>query len=305
MIGTTATHPEATCSVLISAYNVAPYLADAVESALDQLAPGDEVVVVDDCSTDDTGSVLSRYAGRVLALRTPQNLGSAGARNYGAQKASGHVLAMLDGDDVALPGRLDAHRHAFARGVDLSYGRMAMISADGSLQGWHRGSAINSRLALSDQLIFQNPIAFSTAGIRLSLFDRLGGFRSDIRSSEDRELWARVVASGARVELIDEYLSAYRVRPGSKTLDWRVKLRAYEAIHRMLADRGHGLPDAFATAGFQRTALVGAANIAWRRARAERSPRRLVDVLTLSARALPWEIRYRWWYWRLPRRSRA
>jgi glycosyltransferase involved in cell wall biosynthesis len=295
---------DPTCSVLITAYNVAPFLRDAVESALDQLRPGDEVVVVDDRSADDPWAALVGARKRITALSTPENVGSAGARNLGAEHASGDILVMLDGDDVALPGRLDAHRRAYAAGVDLSYGRMAMIRADGGLSGWHRGSAINSRLPLSDQLIFQNPIAFSTAAIRRDLFAKLRGFRSDIRSSEDRELWARVVRSGARVELTDEYLTAYRVRSGSKTFDWKAKLRAYEAIHNLLVAEGHGLPAAFAKAGYQRTALVGAANIALRQARAERDLRRLVDVAVLSARAVPWELRYHWWYRRFVRADR-
>ena len=102
--------PDRSVAVIIAAYNVAPTIGDAVRSALDQ-AETAEVVVVDDASSDGTAAVvddLAREDSRVTLIRQPINSGPARARNLAIEATTSPFIAILDGDDILLPGRFTA-----------------------------------------------------------------------------------------------------------------------------------------------------------------------------------------------------
>ena len=84
-------------SVVIPCYNAERFLAEAIESALAQTRPVHEIIVADDCSTDDSAEITRRYG--VRYVRTPCNQGPAAARNLGAAAATGELVAWLDADD--------------------------------------------------------------------------------------------------------------------------------------------------------------------------------------------------------------
>jgi succinoglycan biosynthesis protein ExoO len=97
-------------SVLIAAYNAESFLHRAVESALHQTFPVEEVLIVDDSSQDATASAarrLSRQDSRVRLISLPVNGGPAMARNTGLDAATGDWVAVLDADDAFLPQRLE------------------------------------------------------------------------------------------------------------------------------------------------------------------------------------------------------
>jgi succinoglycan biosynthesis protein ExoO len=108
-------------SVVITSFNVAGYIAQAIRSALDQHGVTVEVIVVDDASTDATWDVISAFTDeRVASFRLPRNAGPSVARNVGFAEARGEWIAMLDGDDILLPGRLQRMvARARALGADM------------------------------------------------------------------------------------------------------------------------------------------------------------------------------------------
>jgi glycosyltransferase involved in cell wall biosynthesis len=99
----------AAVSVIIPTYNRAEVVPRAVKSALGQCLPGDEVIVVDDGSTDHTERALAPFAGRIRYLRT-SNRGAGSARNRGIHAARNPLLAFLDSDDEWMPGKLQLQR---------------------------------------------------------------------------------------------------------------------------------------------------------------------------------------------------
>lgn len=108
-------------SVVIPTYNVEEYIAETLESVLAQSRPPDEIIVVDDASTDATREVVRRYP--VTLLEQAENRGSCAARNRAIQAASGDVIATIDGDDLWAPdhlgvltGMLERHPEAVAAG---------------------------------------------------------------------------------------------------------------------------------------------------------------------------------------------
>jgi glycosyltransferase involved in cell wall biosynthesis len=92
-------------SVIIPCYNQGRFLAEALQSVLDQDYPDKEIIIVNDGSTDETRQVAARFEKFITYIEQP-NLGAASARNAGIRRAQGEYIAFLDADDVCLPGRL-------------------------------------------------------------------------------------------------------------------------------------------------------------------------------------------------------
>ena len=85
-------------SVIIPGYNVQEYISNAIESVLNQDFKNYELIVIDDCSTDNTSEIVSKYK-QVKLIRNEENLASGGARNVGLDKANGEYVIFLDADD--------------------------------------------------------------------------------------------------------------------------------------------------------------------------------------------------------------
>lgn len=99
----------ASVSVIMPTFNRARWLGSAIRSALEQLQAGDELIVIDDGSTDDTRAVVAAFGDRVTYLRGDHR-GAGPARNLGLAHARGELVAFLDSDDEWLPGKLAMQR---------------------------------------------------------------------------------------------------------------------------------------------------------------------------------------------------
>jgi GT2 family glycosyltransferase len=191
--------PELT--VVIAARDAARTLPACLEAILEQAGPEVEVLVVDDCSSDDTREVAARFAVRLIAL--PEHLGVAGARNRGARAARAPILFFFDADVVAAPGTL-------ARGRSL-LSDLAVDAAIGSYDDEPRDRSMVSQFKnLAHHYFHQRsaPCAGTFWGacgvIRRDRFLAVGGFderRYRLPSIEDVELGYRLVEAGARIRL--------------------------------------------------------------------------------------------------------
>jgi len=104
---------DPTVSVVIPTYNRAHLIRRAVDSALAATAPGDEIIVVDDGSTDDTADILGSYGDRIRYVRI-RNAGAGAARNYGIREARNPLIAFLDSDDEWFADKLCMQRAVLA-----------------------------------------------------------------------------------------------------------------------------------------------------------------------------------------------
>jgi glycosyltransferase involved in cell wall biosynthesis len=135
--------PVPPVSVVVPTYNRSTLVGRAVESALAALAEGDEVIVVDDGSSDETEKVLERYAGRLRYVRQP-HAGAGRARNRGVREARHPWVAFLDSDDEWLPDRLSLTRRVLEARPDVlfCFTDLAAHRAEGEsrrhLATWHR-----------------------------------------------------------------------------------------------------------------------------------------------------------------------
>jgi GT2 family glycosyltransferase len=217
-------------SIVIPAFNVEAYIEAAVHSALAQTIQNIEVIVVDDGSTDGT-------AGRVQALDDPRirlirrsNRGLAATRNVGIRHARGFYVGFLDGDDLWKPERAARHLDVMEQDprIGVTYSHYAYIDESGRPTGEILFSSVSEPNLR--QMVHRNR-AGSSVILRMDCLMQSGLFDESLRSSEDYDLWIRVLArTPFRLRLVPEPLALYRVRPGSLTMDFESFLRTADRL---------------------------------------------------------------------------
>lgn len=197
---------DPTISVVIPTYNRARFLPAAVASVRAQSYPCDEILIVDDGSSDDTAEVVAALGPGVRLIRQA-NAGPAAARNRGIDEARCDLVAFLDTDDRWLPGKLAAQVELFRREPALALACADMAIEDGAgvqlveSNFVQRGlqpefAALNGR-PLPDaprRLLELNFVNTSTVVAKRQLLVELGGFDTRLRYGEDLELWLRIAA---------------------------------------------------------------------------------------------------------------
>lgn len=205
-------------SVIVPAYNVSTYIADALKSLERQSFKEFEVLIVDDGSTDDTAEIVQTFCQRDSRFRLLQkpNGGLASARNYGIRQARGEYIALLDGDDIYEPDKLITHVIQLDRSskIGVVYSASRAIRDDGK----PTFMVLSGKPIKSDPLVAllcKNFVGHgSNAVFRRSIFEEVGGFDETLPSCEDVDFWLRIAATRHwDFYLVPEVLCGYRVRP--------------------------------------------------------------------------------------------
>lgn len=184
-------------------------VGETIESVLQQTYPHWEMLVVDDCSPDDTCAVVAAWSERdprVRLIRSERNGGPAAARNRGIAAASGRWLAFLDSDDLWLPRKLErCIDHAQATSSPLVFTGFRRISFDGSQTGRYIG--VPERIDYR-RLLRNTAIATSTV-----LIDRtkVGTVHMKKTYYDDFACWLEILKPGRVAHGLDEDLMRYRV----------------------------------------------------------------------------------------------
>jgi glycosyltransferase involved in cell wall biosynthesis len=209
--------PSGRVSVIIPAYNAAPFIKETIESVFAQTYPYFEVIVVNDGSPDtpELESVLAPYLDRVSYIRQ-ENRGLAGARNTGLTAATGEFVALLDADDIWLPNYLQRQVHCLNDGPDLSLVYCnARFFGDSFLAGKEYMQLCPSEgEATATALISRRCHVFVSVTARTEAL-RAVGFDESLRSCEDFDCWIRFVAAGFKIGYHREVLVLYRKRKAS------------------------------------------------------------------------------------------
>lgn len=121
-------------SAVITLYNLEKYIDDAIQSVLRQTRPPEEIIVVDDCSTDRSANVVSRYGGKIIHIRQDKNIGALRNSLSGLKAATGDIVAFLDGDDVWLPAKLEAIETEFLQDKEVVLVSHDFIQVDENLR---------------------------------------------------------------------------------------------------------------------------------------------------------------------------
>ena len=209
-------------SVLMPVYNVAPYLREAMDSILNQSFRDFELIVLDDCSPDNSEEILDTYSdSRIVRYRGKKNEGLANVLNVGIGMAKGDLIARMDSDDISLSHRfekqvafLDAHPD-----VDLVSAGMERFGDSDSITSY----STNSEDVKFDALSF-SPILHPTSMWRRTRFIENDLFyRQEMVPSEDYDLWTRALVKRLVLVNMPEILYRYRSHPAQVTRvnkDW-------------------------------------------------------------------------------------
>jgi glycosyltransferase involved in cell wall biosynthesis len=232
-------------TVLIDTYNYGQYVEEAVASVLAQDFPAEqrEILVVDDGSTDDTQERMQKFGDAIRYLRKP-NGGQASAFNFGFEHARGEVVALLDADDVWLPGKLQIVCEAFSRnaGAGLVYHRYIEMDTTSQTQRDSGYSLISGHLFPSRKRLLSYAIyPTSTLAIRVTALRRLLPVPTELTFQADAYL-AGLIVFVAPVLALREPLAVYRIHGnnlfgGQRTGALRTKLERRMNTRKALHDR--------------------------------------------------------------------
>jgi len=197
-------------SIITPSWNVEGLIGETIASVQAQTFSDWELLIADDCSTDNTAAVIESFAAkdpRVKLIRQPRNGGPALARQAAIEQATGRFIAFLDSDDLWLPTKLE-RQIAFAREhrAALSYTGFRRINEDGSVTG--RLISVPASLTY-DQLLRNTAIATLTAMIDR---DISGPIAMKNEGYDDFCLWLDVLRPGHVAYGLNEDLARYRVR---------------------------------------------------------------------------------------------
>jgi len=239
-------------TAIIPAYNVAPYIREAVDSVLHQTMRDIDVVVVDDGSTDDTVERLKRIRDPRLRIVRQRNAGLAGARNTGIGVAAAPYLGFLDGDDFWAPTKVERHLDFLKLHpeIDLTWSLSTMVDEKGREIGLaaprSEGTASFHEVLVGDAVCNGG----SAVVARRQAIERAGIFDTTLLASEDVDMWLRIaMLRPNNMYCIAEPLTFYRRRPGQLSGDWRRIEAGWQQLAKKmerLAPKEFGLVEATA-----------------------------------------------------------
>ena len=235
--------PPPTVSVLMAAYNGAALLPETIESVRVQSFDDWELVVVDDCSTDDTLALLKGYADpRIRVIAAETNGGPVETRNRAFAECRGRYIAALDQDDLCHPDRLwkqvawlDAHPEC------VLVSSAANFLFDDTIKPAHFTRRLTPEL-IDFLMLIRNPFVWSSVMFRADAARRLDPFeRPELRYAEDFDLYHRLRRFGTLAQ-VDEELLTYRCHTGGASQRYNDMMaanarRVLEEAHARLLGR--------------------------------------------------------------------
>lgn len=207
-------------SVLMTAYNSAPYISEAIKSIINQTFKVFEFVIVDDGSTDDTSALINEFAqkdSRIRAIRTKNN-GIGAATNRGLRECNGKYIAIMDSDDIAESCRLESQAAFLDSHLDIAGvgSQWLMIDTEGRVIGLDTHS---TKPELIEILLFAFfCLHHPTIMVRRDALLAVGGYTEDRTClAPDYDLFVRLSMAGFKLSNIPQVLFRWRLNPSGTT----------------------------------------------------------------------------------------
>jgi len=230
---------EPTISVIIPVYNGERFLGEAIRSVLAQTIPPDEIIIVDDGSTDGSAAIVAGLActsSRPIRYLYQENQGPAAARNCALTVATGAMVAFMDADDLWLPDKtrqqvavLAAHPTAgVAWGDAITFGGESIEQA----------RAVGKVIPAHPMFLLQSML------FRRTVLDQVGAFDAQLRIGEDVDWLLRAIEQGVKFVLHRELAVYYRRHEANLTVDRDAARRNfYTMFQRAIRRRRLTQPD--------------------------------------------------------------
>lgn len=241
MTGTNQPSPNPyAVSVIIPVYNVGQYINRALDSVLGQRRVPEEIILIDDGSTDDTLERIEAYGSRLRLLRQGHR-GVSAARNAGIRAARGPWIAFLDADDLWLPENLARQMVLLERNPQLVWTCANYTFVQGERR-FHRLDPDLARRRLAGRDLFDDFLRTGSLGslghldtmiIRKDALEAVGMFDEDLPMIVDHDLWWKIAYRWPQIGFTPEPMAQYFIqRAGSLTTGktWRDKTTIFERL---------------------------------------------------------------------------
>ncbi len=202
-------------SIITPSYNSSEFISETIESVLKQTYNNWEMIIVDDCSNDNSVEIINGFIekeDRIKLIELDKNVGAAEARNVAIRKAKGRYIAFLDSDDLWIPEKLEKQLSFMKDNEKVftfsSYKRIT-----------EKGEYINT-IKVPSQISYKKFLRNTIIGTLTVVIDKdsVGEFKMpDIKSSQDMALWCDILKRGFNAYGIDEVLGYYRLVATSNT----------------------------------------------------------------------------------------
>lgn len=207
-------------SVILPAYNCEKFIGKAIQSVLQQTFTDFELIIINDGSTDNTGSVIQTFDDhRILYFKNPGNQGLISTLNNAITYAKGKYIARMDGDDISLSERL-ARQKAFLdenENIAAVASTIEFINEQGEKGGvWELDRQTITPEQIKKAILRQNCIAHPSVMMRSEIIKQLK-YMEYQKNIEDYDLWLRLLNRGYKIAKLDEPLLLYRIHDSSIT----------------------------------------------------------------------------------------
>ncbi len=202
--------PSSVAAIIIT-YNYGRFVGQAIESVLEQTLRPDEIIVVDDGSTDDTAEVVARYAHEGVRHIYKENGGQSSACNVGIKESASELIAFLDADDKWLPDKIERQVEHMRRHPEVGLITGSEWETDeAGRKVWLMERKLLDSASIYPRILVENYIGTpSLVMVRRECFDHVGIFDEKIRLAQDWDLWIRVARSYP-IAVLGEPLILYR-----------------------------------------------------------------------------------------------
>lgn len=207
-------------SVLMPAYNAEKYIAEAIESILNQTFKDFELIIINDCSTDETWNLIQKYSkldNRIKSFQNTSNLKLSKTLNRGIDLANGKYIARMDADDVSMPERLQKQFDYMEQHPDVGIigSTMEIMNADGKIIGKRRYGLIDAQIRRN--MYRYSPFCHPAIMIRKSILELAGKYDERWNPAEDYELYFRI-GKYSKFANLEDSLLRYRILLKSMTM---------------------------------------------------------------------------------------
>jgi glycosyltransferase involved in cell wall biosynthesis len=235
-----------TIVAIIPLYNGADYIETAIRSVLDQRRPADEIIVVNDGSSDHGPALVEAMAAKNPKIRLlyKDNGGQGSARNYGVKHSGCDLIALLDQDDYWYDNHLEALERPFIESdtnlLAYTYSNLDRIDREGTMI--HHGyldyfkTEEHPKRTLVGCLKEHMYILPSASLISKVAFDAVGGFDERLIGYEDDELFIKIFCAGFKSVYVNRSLSAWRIHSGSASASMRMVASSQLYYDRLVAE---------------------------------------------------------------------
>ena len=228
-------------SVIVPTFNRAHMVTETIDSILNQTFNDFELIVVDNCSSDNTEAVIKAYTDERIRYFKHDNGGIVAVnRNYGMSQARGEYIAFCDDDDLWLPEKLEKQMLEFEkdRQVALVCTNAIIFDENGERGEFFKAGFPDSNFTF-ESLVWRSSVICSSVLVRKSVIDDVGMMDEspEIFSAEDYELWLRI-ARRYRIKYIDLSLIRYRTHTGGYKKRSVAAIERNRAVYRKLLEKG-------------------------------------------------------------------